>query len=121
MSDAKQIAKVSSDATTQIALVETVTTPPATVHPQVIYCGPTLPRQYGLSQYHVFHEGLPAHLDEVIVLCPAIKALIVPVDYLATTRIALDVQGSAQAALYQQIVQQFAPQPVKPVNKAVRK
>jgi hypothetical protein len=119
MSDAKQIAKVSSDATTQIALVETVTTPPATVHPQVIYCGPTLPRQYALPQYQIFIGGIPAHAEQAIALCPAVKSLIVPVENLAATRIAITEKGTAQATLYQQIAKQFAP--VKTATKAVKK
>jgi hypothetical protein len=75
-----------------------------TVHLQIIYCGPTLPRQHGLQQYQVFNNGLPAHLEQVIAICPAINSLIVPVDELAQTRIAISIQGSAQSSLYQQIV-----------------
>lgn len=82
---------------------------------QVIYCGPSLPRQYALPQYQIFNNGLPAHVEQAIEVCPAINPLIVPVDQLAATRIAIASKGTAQASLYQQIAKQFAP--VKAVKK----
>jgi hypothetical protein len=96
--------------------------PTPTLIQQVIYCGPTLPRQYGLPQYRVFIGGIPAHLAEVIAICPAINALIVPVGDYAKTKIAIATKGTPQATLYAQIVKQFTPAPTpKPVKRAVRR
>lgn len=88
----------------------------------VIYCGPTLPRQYGLMQYSIFSSGLPANVQQLVDECPAIGALIVPVADLAQTRLELAAKGSAQAALYQQIVKTYqAPAAGKEsANKVVR-
>jgi len=90
-----------SETEDQAAIMEIV--PPETV----IYCGPTLPRQYALQQYHIFNGGLPAHVQDIIAKCPSISNLIVPVNELATTRIAISTQGSSQSSLYQTIIASF--------------
>jgi hypothetical protein len=91
----------------------------------VIYCGPTLPRQYGLVQYRVFAGVAPGYVAQLVNDCPAVGQLIVPVAQLATTRKAILTKGSSQAALYQQIAAYFAPKPqpkaTKPINKVVRR
>lgn len=71
---------------------------------QVIYCGPTLPREYGLSQYQVFVGGLPPHVQRVTEQFPVVKTLIVPVEELAQTRISMTKEGSAEAAQFQEIL-----------------
>lgn len=96
------------------AATSPVTTPDVpTVVQTVIYCGPTLPRKYGLPQYQIFNNGLSAHLEQAIAICPAINSLIVPVEQLAATRIAIAIKGSSQASLYQAIAKAF--------TKAVKK
>ena len=75
---------------------------------QQIYCGPSLPHQYGLFQYQVFADGIPDHLVQVVEDNPAVKALIVPVENLAAVRLALAKPGSAEAAQFQEIRQTFA-------------
>ena len=78
----------------------------------VIYCGPTLPRQYGLLQYGIFN-GIPDHVQQVIDQYPVIGKLIIPVDQLAQIRIAIATKGSVQSAFYQQIVAEFTVKAVK--------
>jgi hypothetical protein len=95
------------------AVTPVTTTDVSTIVQTVIYCGPTLPRKYGLPQYQIFNNGLPVHLEQTITICPAINSLIVPIEQLAVTRIAIDTKGSAQASLYQAIVKAF--------TKAVKK
>jgi len=84
-----------------------------TAEQSVIYCGPTLPRQYGLSQYRIFNTGLPEHIEQLVSKCAALGSLIVPVEQLAQTRIALSSKGSAQSSLYQLIVATFNTKAVK--------
>jgi len=107
--DATQIIPAATPSVTP----ETTSTVTTTVQPTVIYCGPSLPRQYALPQYQIFNNGLPGHVQELVVKCSAIGNLIVPVDQLATTRIAIATQGSALASLYQNIVAAFAVKAVK--------
>lgn len=80
---------------------------------QVIYCGPSLPSAFALKQYQVFLGGLPEHVKKLADKCPAISALIVPVEQLTKVRLALTVQGSAESALYKEVQKAFL-QGVKP-------
>lgn len=74
---------------------------------QVIYCGPNLPSKYGLRQHTVFLNGLPDYVTALIAQCPAIKVLIVPVDDLTATRIAIAKAGSMQSVMYKTIADAF--------------
>lgn len=104
----EELATVANEAIVANELVKT-----AQAIQQVIYCGPTLPRQYGLPQYRVFNNGLPAHVQQLVDKCAALGMLIVPVSQLAKTRIAISTKGSAQAAFYQQIIAAFSSKAVK--------
>ena len=70
----------------------------------VVYCGPTLPPEYGLSKYQVFIGGFPVHVQQAIEKFPDIKSLFVDVPELAQTRLNLERPGSVEAAQYQEAV-----------------
>jgi hypothetical protein len=74
---------------------------------QAIYCGPTLPAQFGLREYTMFLGGLPQHVTLLVDKCPAINSLMVPVADLAQTRLALNKVGSVESVLYQEIQKSF--------------
>ena len=74
---------------------------------QMIYCGPTLPPEHGLTQFQVFVGGLPTHVADLVKNYPVIKALLVPVTELAATRVALNQTGSAEASMYIEIQKMF--------------
>lgn len=70
----------------------------------VVYCGPTLPPEYGLTKYQIFIGGFPAHVQQALGKFPEIKSLFVPVRELAQTRLNLERPGSVEAAQYQEAV-----------------
>lgn len=61
----------------------------------LIYCGPNLPK-IGLMHSTGFIGGMPIHLDAHVEKCPALKQLFVPVERLADTLAAINIQGTAQ-------------------------
>jgi len=87
---------------------QAVTPAPQTATPsQLIYCGPTLPSEYGLRQYQTFIGGLPERITEIAKDCPAITSLFVAVIDFAKTRIAAGQKGTVEYSLYQTVLQYF--------------
>ena len=70
----------------------------------VVYCGPTLPPEYGLTKYQIFIGGFPVHVQQAVEKFPDIKPLFVPIKELAQTRLNLERPGSVEAAQYQEAV-----------------
>ena len=70
---------------------------------QIIYAGPNLPGGV-LQRYTVFKGGTPAHIKQIIEKCPAIQGLFVSVDKFAVTEQSISVAGSAENALFGQVV-----------------
>lgn len=68
----------------------------------VIYVGPSIPKS-GLEQYTVFANGLPQHVENLIVKCPSIRSLIVPVRELSEVRRNISQPGHAQSLLFKEI------------------
>jgi len=71
----------------------------------VVYCGPSV---RGVArQYTVYQGGVPQALAEFGKNHPAVMALTVPLERFAATRTALESKGTAQAALYKQILKEL--------------
>lgn len=68
----------------------------------LVYCGPTIK---GIAkQYTTFSDGiLPEALAEKAQAIPAIRALIVPLDALAQTRLSLGDKGSTESIIFSTI------------------
>lgn len=74
----------------------------ASVVKPVIYVGSSLQRG-ALQQYSVFKNGIPKSLQADIENCPAIAQLMVPIPKLVETQRNMQVQGSLEYTLNEQI------------------
>lgn len=72
-----------------------------------VYCGPTLPRQYGLQQHAIIIGELPEHMAQAAAECPSIEQLMVPVAELAPVRLALKNPTSSESWHHNAIKQHF--------------
>lgn len=63
----------------------------------LVYCGPTI--KGVAKQYTSFTDGIPEALAEKAQAIPAIRALIVPLNALAQTRLALGDKGSTESII----------------------
>ncbi|GIO09668.1 hypothetical protein J31TS6_56960 [Brevibacillus reuszeri] len=61
----------------------------------LIYCGPSLPK-LGLIHSTSYIGGLPRNMEEHFEKCSSLKQLFVPVERVADTLIAINIQGTAQ-------------------------
>lgn len=69
---------------------------------QLIYVGPNVSSER-LNRFAVFKNGLPQHMDEIFVACPAIKKLFVNVDKLSDTLEKINKTGTAYNSWYSQV------------------
>lgn len=68
---------------------------------QSVYCGPTV---RGVTrQYTVYNNGLPEVMEEFFRQHPAARSLLVPVDAFAKTRANLEMAGTAESIIFNQI------------------
>lgn len=70
---------------------------------RLIYCGPNLPGGM-LLQHTIFKGGIPAHIQEVIKKCPAVKSLLVSPARLQAVTNAIQTAGSLENLRYKEIV-----------------
>ena len=70
---------------------------------QLIYIGPNVPGGM-LQRYQVFRGGIPEHVKQIVEKCPAVKSLFVPVDGFAAAEQEISRAGSANNALFKEIL-----------------
>ena len=70
---------------------------------QLIYIGPNVPGGM-LQRYQVFRGGIPEHVKQIVEKCPAVKSLFVPVDGFAAAEQEISKAGSANNALFKEIL-----------------
>lgn len=64
----------------------------------LVYCGPSIK---GVArQYSVYSNGIPNALKALVNAHPVAKALIVPLERFAETRLKLEQKGSAESIIY---------------------
>jgi len=73
---------------------------------QLIYCGPNIPGGI-LQKYTVYVNGIPRYLSDLLIKCPAIKSLIVPIEQFSQTEQAIKQKGTPQNMFYNQILEYF--------------
>jgi len=69
---------------------------------QLVYCGPNFPNGQ-LLQFTVFRGGVPDYLSPHIEKCPAIRRLLVPVEDLTKTVVAIGKGGTAESVWFNQV------------------
>lgn len=79
----------------------------APAEPVRVYVGPSVQR-LGLSQYAIFHGGIPEHLRQEQERLPALASLFVPVSRLARAREDLKDPTSALSVLRGQFISQLS-------------
>ena len=77
--------------------------PVAISREQLIYIGPNIPGGV-LQRYQVFWGGIPEHAKQIIEKCPAVKSLFVPVDGFAAAEQEISKAGSANNAMFKEIL-----------------
>ena len=77
--------------------------PAAISREQLIYIGPNVPGGM-LQRYQVFRGGIPEHVKQIVEKCPAVKSLFVPVDGFAAAEQEISKAGSANNALFKEIL-----------------
>ena len=70
---------------------------------QLIYIGPNVPGGM-LQRYQVFRGGIPEHVKQIVEKCPAVKSLFVPVDGFAAAEQEISKAGSANNALFKEVL-----------------
>ena len=70
---------------------------------QLIYIGPNVPGGM-LQRYQVFRGGIPEHVKQIVEKCPAVKSLFVPVDGFAAAEQEISIAGSANNALFKEVL-----------------
>lgn len=68
----------------------------------LIYCGPQLPN---LQKHTIFKSSIPKYLEDDINSCSAIKHLCVAPSELANVRAKVNIKGTRENTLYNQIKQ----------------